>query len=74
MKSVGQKIRSIRVEQNIKQSYMAGKLNIHTSTYCQIEKGNLELTLTRLTEILKILQIGYIDVLPDSPEKYTPAQ
>lgn len=72
MKSVGLKIRNIREQKNIKQSYIAGKLNIHTSTYCQIENGNIELTLTRLTEIIKILQIGYIDVLPDTPEVYIP--
>jgi transcriptional regulator with XRE-family HTH domain len=70
MKNIGRKIKALRLQRNLKQQFLADRLQIHVSTYSQIENGNHELTLSRLTAILRLLNANYTDVLPQHPDDY----
>lgn len=72
MKLITQKIKNARETKNISQSWMAHKLGIHRSTYCEIENGNIELTVSRLFKILSLLDISPMDILPKNANDYTP--
>jgi DNA-binding XRE family transcriptional regulator len=72
MQLIARKIKKIRCEKNISQSWVAMKLGIHRTTYTEIENGNIELTVTRLFEIITLLDLKYSDILPDDPKNYCP--
>lgn len=74
MKNIGRNIKALRLQRNYKQQYMAERLQIHVSTYSQIENGKHELTLSRLTAILCLLNANYTDVLPQNPNNYQPPE
>lgn len=57
-KGVYKKIKQIREEKHFSQEYMALSLDISQSYYAKIEKGQKELTLSRLFKISKLLDIN----------------
>jgi transcriptional regulator with XRE-family HTH domain len=59
--------KNIRIQRLIKgysQDYMAYNLNISQNAYSKIERGQTEITLKRLYEIVKILDVPLYEILP----------
>lgn len=52
---VHNKIRSIRIEKNLSQEYIATSLNISQSYYAKIENGKKEMSIKMFFDILNIL-------------------
>lgn len=65
---VASRIRAIRVANNYSQFYMAYKLGISQNTFSKIEIGNVKLTLSRLIDIAKVLEIAPDELLKYQPE------
>jgi transcriptional regulator with XRE-family HTH domain len=65
MKDIGQRIRKIRENKEYTQEYVANKLDISQNTYSKIESGNIKLTIDRIGELSKILDIPIEDLLSD---------
>jgi transcriptional regulator with XRE-family HTH domain len=59
---IGQKIKKMRELRNITQEYMAEKLETTQQNYSRWEKGDIELTVSRLQQIAKILEIKPEDI------------
>lgn len=57
------KIRNIRELRNLTQEYIASQLNISLRSYSKIESGETQLTIKRLNEISKILEITPLELL-----------
>lgn len=60
---IGQKIKKLRELRNYTQEYMAKKLDLSLNGYGKIEREETELTLNRLNEIAKILEVKVFDLL-----------
>ena len=56
-------IKKIRKSKGYSQAYLAQQLNITESTYSKIERGETELTVSRLNQISKILDTSVINLL-----------
>lgn len=63
---IATKIRTIREAKNYSQFYMAYKLNISQNTFSKIELGHVKLTVARLIEIARILEIDVPDLLNEN--------
>lgn len=61
-KTVGRRLKLLRLERNLTQEQMGEKLNLSTSAYCKIEYGESDLTLTRLSEIAEALNMSEMDL------------
>ena len=59
----GQKIRKIREIRNYTQEYLADQLGISVKSYGKIENGETSLSISRLQQIAKVLQVDPLDVL-----------
>mgnify|MGYP003545608898 CR=1 FL=1 len=57
---VHNKIRSIRIEKNLSQEYIATSLNISQSYYAKIENGKSSLTISDFFKILNVLEIDVV--------------
>lgn len=57
MLDVKTKLKSIRKKKNFTQGFVAEKLGISLRAYTKIENGETQLTIDRLGEIIKILNI-----------------
>jgi transcriptional regulator with XRE-family HTH domain len=56
-------IRNRRMLNNYCQEYVAGQLNISQNAYSKLELGYSQLTVNRLFQIAKILEISVTDLL-----------
>lgn len=63
MRNVGIKIKNLREQKNLTQSYMAERLDISQNTYSKIESGGIKLTVERLKQISEILQESVESIL-----------
>jgi transcriptional regulator with XRE-family HTH domain len=63
MLETGQNIKTIRELKNFTQDYVATQLNMSVPNYSNIETGKTDVTLTRLEQIAKVLQIDYQQIL-----------
>ena len=54
---IGQRIKKMRELRSITQEHMAEKLETTQQNYSRWEKGNIELTVSRLEQIAKVLDI-----------------
>jgi transcriptional regulator with XRE-family HTH domain len=61
--NTGDKIRQIRLTKGFSQENMADMLEISTTAYGDIERNKTELTITRATEIAKVLGVSIVDLL-----------
>lgn len=61
--NTGDKIRKIRLDKGFSQENMADMLGISTTAYGDIERNKTELTISRATEIAKVLGVGIVDLL-----------
>ena len=57
------KIKQIRELKNITQEHIANELGLSTRAYSKIETGETQLTINRLNEISRILNIDPLEVL-----------
>ena len=57
------KIKQLRELKNFTQEYMAQQLGLTTRAYSKIETGETQLTINRLNEISKILNVDPIEAL-----------
>ena len=60
---IGNKIKKLRELKNFTQEYMAEKLEISQSNYSRIESDELDLPLSRLSQIADILEIKLSDLI-----------
>lgn len=65
---VASRIRAMREANNYSQYYMAYRLGISQNTFSKIEIGNVKLTLSRLIDIAKVLEIAPDELLKYQPE------
>ncbi len=61
--NTGEKIRQIRLLKGFSQENMADMLGISTTAYGDIERNKTELTISRATEIAKVLSVGIVDLM-----------
>lgn len=61
-----EEIRIQRQKRGISQEAMAFDLNISQPAYSKIERGETELTITRIYEIAEIFKISVFELLPKS--------
>ena len=57
------KLKQIRELKNLTQEHIATQLGLSTRAYSKIESGETQLTISRLNEISKILEIDPMEVL-----------
>ena len=57
------KLKQLRELKNFTQEYMANELGLSIRAYSKIETGETQLTINRLNEIAKILEIDPIEIL-----------
>ena len=55
---IGCNIRKIREMKNIKQDYIAHQLSLSLTSYGKIERDEVELSLTRINQIAKVLDVS----------------
>lgn len=60
---VGSKIKKIREWKDLTQEEMASKLNISQANYSKYERGEVDLSLTRIEEIAKALNVDVMELL-----------
>ena len=63
MLKIGNKIKKLRELKNFTQEYMAQSLNLSPNGYGRIERDEVDVTLGRLEEIAKILEIDIFQIL-----------
>lgn len=69
-KKVGERIRVARVTKGLSQQNMADELGLTVASYSNIERGVTDITITRLFEIARILQVKIENILDlESPSQ-----
>jgi transcriptional regulator with XRE-family HTH domain len=63
MLKVGNKIKKLRELKNFTQEYMAQNLNLSPNGYGKIERDEVDVTIGRLEEIAKILEVDIFQVM-----------
>ncbi len=63
IEKVNEKIRQIRELKNLAQEYIAKELGLSIRAYSKIESGETQLTINRLNEISKILNVAPQEIL-----------
>jgi transcriptional regulator with XRE-family HTH domain len=61
--NTGDKIRNIRLVKGFSQENMADMLGISTTAYGDIERNKTDLSISRATEIAKVLEVSIVDLL-----------
>jgi transcriptional regulator with XRE-family HTH domain len=64
---LAERIRMARLTKNFSQQNMADELDITVAAYSNIERGVTELTVTRLLQISRILEINGPDLIREDP-------
>lgn len=65
-----QKIKTLRLQRNYTQLYMADELNIDVTNYSRIERGKTNISVQRLKKIATILEVD-ISFLINSNENFS---
>lgn len=66
-KMIGNKIRVLRTAKGLSQENIADALGLSQSGYARMERGEIDINLSRITEIAKILEVPDKELLnPDS--------
>ena len=61
--TIGDKIRKVREIKGLKQEWVAGQLGLSVTAYGNLERGESQVTVERLEEIAKILEVKALDIL-----------
>ena len=70
VKAIAGNIRKVREFRNYTQDYLAAKLDISQNAYSKIELGYSKITLDRLFQIAKILEVEVTQLLYFEPTKF----
>ena len=62
-KVLGKKIRSLRVENNMTQSFVAGELNMSQSAYSRMERGETSAWIGKIDSICKLFRVSLQELL-----------
>jgi transcriptional regulator with XRE-family HTH domain len=62
-KSIGNKIKKIRIQKNLTQEDLAEKLYMTPAGYGKIERGDTDLTIKKLEQICDVLEISVFDMI-----------
>lgn len=65
MNTIGDKIRKIREHKGLSQEVIAFELGISQPTYARLEKKDVRISITRLIEITKILNISVSELIDE---------
>lgn len=68
MNSVEQRIRRFREKKGFSQDYMALELEISQASYARLENGDTQLSVERLMQIAKILQVHFSQLVGEEPQ------
>jgi len=60
---ISENIKKFRELKNITRDKIASELNMSLSNYSKIERGEIDLTLSRITEIAKILEVSILQLM-----------
>lgn len=63
MNRIGENIRKLRNLKGYSQEYLSKKLKMSQNNYSELERGKVKLTIERLNEIAKILEVAPEDIL-----------
>ena len=63
MDNIGENIKKFRELKNITRDKIASDLNMSLSNYSKIERGEIDLTISRVQEIAKILEVDVSQIL-----------
>lgn len=66
MESICKNIRVIREIKGLSQEYMSLRLHISQSAYAKLERGETKMTVDRLKEICKVLEIDMLELFRES--------
>lgn len=59
------KIKFVRLSQNLTQGYVADELNIDVANYSRLERGETSISTDRLSKIASILEVNITNLLED---------
>jgi len=62
-KIISENIRTIREMKNLTRDYVAGEMDMSTSGYGKIERGEIDLTISKISRIAAIFGISISDLL-----------
>lgn len=65
--SISQNIRKYRLINNMTQEELAGKLNLDTQYYAQLERGERNFTIEKIIHLCSIFHIGIEDIIEIEP-------
>ncbi len=60
---ISENIKKFRELKNITREKIASELNMSLSNYSKIERGEIDLTISRIVEIAKILEVGVLQLM-----------
>jgi transcriptional regulator with XRE-family HTH domain len=63
MNKIGENITKFRELRSFTREYIAGELKMSLSNYSKIERGEIDLTISRILEISKILEVDVSQIL-----------
>jgi transcriptional regulator with XRE-family HTH domain len=69
MEQLYEKIKHLREEANYTQRYMADELGVDCATYSRLENGKIDITVSRLVKMAKILNVFPGNLFTENPDK-----
>lgn len=63
MKTLGDKIKAIRISKNLTQEDVAYELDIAIGSYSKIERGITDVNFSRLEQIAKIFKVSVVEII-----------
>lgn len=72
MNDLGLKIRNIRASKGYSQEYIANELGIKQAAYSKIESGKSDLTINRLYDVAKLLEVSVYELMENTFEVAEP--
>jgi transcriptional regulator with XRE-family HTH domain len=61
--TIGDKIRKVREIKSLKQEWVASQLGLSITAYGNLERGDSAVTVARLEEIAKVLEVEAMDIM-----------
>ncbi len=71
MNKIGQKLKDLRQQNNYRQDRVAKQLGCSVATYCKIETGSKQVTLTRLKKVSEFYGLKVHELLLCEEEGYS---
>lgn len=71
---IRQKIRDIREDKNLTQADMAEKLSMSVTGYAKLERGECQISLSRLQHIASVLEIDIVELMAEENDGFVVIQ